>query len=73
MKEAPNYYAIIPAEVRYDDDLKDKAKLLYGEIAALSDTYGKCFASNKYFANLYKVDISTISRLIKNLSNKGYL
>jgi len=73
MKEAPNYYAIIPAEVRYDDDLKDKAKLLYGEIAALSDMYGKCFASNKYFANLYKVDISTISRLIKNLSNKGYI
>lgn len=73
MKESPNYYAVIPAEVRYDENLKDKAKLLYGEITALSNQYGYCYASNKYFANLYKVSPTTISLLIKNLVEFGYL
>lgn len=73
MKEKPNYYAIIPADVRYDNELKDKAKLLYGEITSLSDKYGYCYASNKYFAELYGVTVTTISLLIKNLVEKGYI
>lgn len=73
MEEKPSYYAIIPAEVRYDTKLKDKAKLLYGEITALSDLYGYCFASNKYFAELYNVDPTYISKLIKELIDRGYI
>lgn len=72
-KEKPNYYAIIPANVRYDTELKDKAKLLYGEISALSNKDGYCFATNKYFADLYNVSTTTISLLIKDLVDKGYL
>lgn len=73
MKETPNYYAVIPADVRYDEKLKDKAKILYGEITALSDKNGYCYASNKYFAELYNVSNTTISLLIKNLIENGYL
>ena len=73
MEEKPNYFAVIPANVRYDKDLKDKAKLLYGEIAALSNQYGYCYASNKYFAELYNVTPTTISLLIKDLVDKGYI
>ena len=73
MEEKPNYYSIIPAEVRYDKDLSDKAKLLYGEISSLANKNGYCFASNQYFADLYEVDISTITRLLKQLENKGYI
>lgn len=73
MEERPNYYAIIPADVRYDKRLKDKAKLLYGEISSLCNKNGVCWASNNYFANLYGVSVTTISTLIKNLVNRGYL
>lgn len=73
MEEKPNYFAVIPANVRYDKDLKDKAKLLYGEIAALSNQNGYCYASNKYFAELYNVTPTTISLLIKDLVDKGYI
>lgn len=44
-----NYYAIIPAVVRYYNELTDKAKLLYGEITCLSSKEGYCFATNNYF------------------------
>ena len=71
--ENPTYYAIIPAEVRYDKDLKDKAKLLYGEISCLSNKNGYCFASNNYFAKLYGVTKDTISKLISDLADKGYI
>ena len=73
MEDKPNYYAIIPANVRYDSNLKDKAKLLYGEITALSNKNGICFASNSYFAKLYNVTNTTISLLIKDLIDNGYI
>jgi uncharacterized phage protein (TIGR02220 family) len=73
MAEQKNYYAIIPANVRYDPNLKDKAKLLYGEITALCNEKGYCWATNDYFANLYGVSKTTISLLIKNLIESGYI
>ena len=62
-----NYYAIIPATVRYNKDLKPNEKLLYGEITALANSKGFCFASNRYFAELYKVTIHTVSQWISHL------
>jgi len=73
MKEMPNYYSVIPAEVRYDNNLRDKSKLLYGEISSLCNKNGCCFATNQYFAELYKVSKTTISILIKELVDNGYI
>jgi len=68
-----SYYSVIPAYVRYDKDLKDKAKLLYGEITSLCNDKGYCWATNEYFANLFGVTKTTISLLIKDLIQKKYI
>ena len=72
-KNRPSYYAIIPAEVRYDKDLPPNAKLLYGELTALSSTTRGCFARNKYFADLYGVSDRIIRQWIALLEEKGYI
>ncbi|GAB3326198.1 helix-turn-helix domain-containing protein [Larkinella ripae] len=69
----PTYFAVIPASVRYDKDLPPNAKLLYGEITALANREGYCFASNQYFAELYDVDKTRISKWISALQKKGYV
>lgn len=71
--ERPSYYSIIPATVRYDKRLKAYERLMFSEITALSNKYGYCTASNSYFASLYEVDKTTISRWINHLKNLGYL
>ena len=73
MAEKPNYYAIIPANVRYDKNLKANEKLLYGEITALSQLSGRCFAGNEYFAKLFDVTTIAVSRWISNLVKHGYI
>lgn len=67
------YYAIIPANVRYDKDLVPNAKLLYGEITALCNEKGYCWASNQYFAELYNVSDRTVKNWISQLADKGYI
>lgn len=69
----PSYYAIIPADVRYDERLKPNAKLLYGEITALANKEGYCWATNNYFASLYSVNNSTISKWVSQLHQYKYI
>lgn len=70
--ERPNYYAVIPANVRYSS-ITANAKLLYAEITALSNKTGTCWASNKYFADLYGVRTEAISRWVNELVAEGFL
>ena len=69
----PNYYAVIPASVRYDKRLTANAKLLYGEISSLCNKEGRCWATNNYFAELYGIDKRSIQRLIQSLHAFGYI
>jgi len=69
----PSYYAIIPANVRYSRDVCDGAKLLYAEITSLSNQHGYCWASNRYFSELYGKSEDTISRWISSLARAGFI
>ena len=71
--DKPAYYAIIPANVRYDARLTPNAKLLYGEITALCNETGYCWAMNAYFAELYGVSKTSISAWIGNLKEAGHI
>jgi len=73
VKDTPGFYAIIPASVRYDNDLPANAKLLYGEITALCNQKGYCWAGNSYFAKLYNKDERTIRYWINALRDKGHI
>lgn len=68
-----SYYAILPANVRYDSKLTPNAKLLYAEITALTSDKGYCWASNDYFASLYGVSKVSVSKWINQLVGAGYL
>lgn len=68
-----SYYAVIPATVRYDNNVVPSAKLLYGEITALCNEKGYCWATNDYFSKLYSVSKRTVSTWIKSLCNAGYI
>ena len=72
-KQKPGYYAVIPAEVRYDAELPPNAKLLYGEISALLSDEGFCYASNQYFADLFQVTTRTVSDLVAKLQDRGHI
>ena len=69
----PNYFAVIPAEVRYCENLPANAKLLYGEITALSNKEGFCWATNNYFAKLYNKHPITISSWVAKLEKYDFI
>lgn len=71
--ESPNYYGIIPANVRYDENLTLLEKFLYCEFTALSNLNGYCYSKNEYFGKLYNKDKATISRAISHLEELKYI
>ena len=73
LKEKGSTFSVIPAAVRYDNTLTDKAMILYGTITAYCDKKGYCWATNKDFAEQYKCTIQYIIKLIKSLENNNHI
>lgn len=69
----PGYTAILPPRVRYDKGLRPNAKLLYAEISAMADVTGFCWASNRYLAALFGVSKGTVTELLGQLAERGYI
>lgn len=71
--EKPEYYAVLPSWVRYDERLKPMEKIMYSELTVLSHVKGYCYANNTYFAKLYGVHKNTVSVWINNLVKCGHI
>lgn len=69
----PAYYAVIPADVRYDTKLSANAKLLYGEITALCNKRGFCWANNTYFSKLYSKTNRVVTNWVSELQKAGHI
>lgn len=70
---SPGYWAVIPALIRYDDQICANAKLLYAEISSLVNRDGFCWADNSYFAALYRVSERSIRAWLDQLEGAGYI
>lgn len=71
--ERPSFYAVIPADVRYSQEVTANAKLLFAEITALCNKTGTCWASNKHFSELYNVNVTTVSDWVSQLVAAGFV
>ena len=72
-KRKPGYFAVIPAAVRYCQSLPPNAKLLYGDISALSNALGYCWASDEFFCRVYELHPKTIRNLLSALEKEGFI
>lgn len=73
MSISPNYFAVLPAAVRYNPKLTSRAVLMYGLIRSLSVCCGEAFASNAYLADTLGVSERTVGRLIAELEAEKYI
>lgn len=68
-----NFYAVLPANIRYDKSLRPMAKLLYAEITALCSEKGYCLAPPNYFTEFLEETADKVAEYIKQLQMKGYI
>lgn len=63
----------IPKEVWLSEDLTLLEKVILVEIDSLEDEKEGCYASNKYFADFFKLTNGRISQIINSLNKKNYV
>jgi len=73
MKNNQSFYAVIPYFILTDKKLSPTAKLVYGEISALANKEGYCFASNAHIAEIFNISARTVSRIITKLKKRRHI
>lgn len=71
--KALNYYMVIPAQVAYNNDLAPIARLIFGELHTMANTYQHVFISNAGLAERFGISKRTVSRYISELEKVGYI
>ena len=71
--QLPSFYTVTPAYIRYDKDLTDFDKVMYGEIVALTNANNYCWATNKYFVKVFGKAERTIKYSIARLIKQGHI
>ena len=69
----PGYWAVIPAVIRYDDQIPPNAKILYAEISSLIGAEGYCWATDDYFSQVFGFAPRTVRNLMASLKKAGYI
>lgn len=68
-----NWYAVISVQTLLAKDISNTQKILLALIANMSNERKYCYATNSYLAELLNVSPGTVSQIISDLENKGYL
>lgn len=71
--DKPSFCSVLPAYVRYSEELSWFEKILYTEITSLCNKDGYCFAKNSYFADVFDLSESQVRRAIGNLAKLGFV
>lgn len=69
----PGYWAVLPAVIRYDDQIPPNAKILYAEISSMIGAEGYCWATDDYFAKVFGFAPRTVRELMAKLKDAGYI
>jgi hypothetical protein len=73
MEQNKSFYTVVPAYIRDDERLSLGCMFLFGDIAALCNRTGECWASNSYLSKINKVDKKTISKWVSMLEEAGHI
>lgn len=68
-----SFYAILPAPVRYCEDLSSTEKLVYAELSAMVDDKGFCSPTNKQLGDIMGLQVRAIIASITNLRKQGFI
>lgn len=71
--QEPSLFVTLLAPVLYDAELSPNAKLLYGVISSLTSQRGYCYALNSTLAEWFGVTERQVSRLVKELDERGHI
>lgn len=72
-REQFSAWANIPARILFDREISDRAKLLYGLISCMSNSYGFAFAKNSTLMKYLGVEERSLQRTLKQLLDGGYI
>jgi DNA-binding transcriptional ArsR family regulator len=71
-RRTEGFYCVIPIYILQNPNISAEAKILYGELSALVNKYGYCYATNEYLAKRLGKSASTIQYALRQLK-KGKL
>ena len=60
MYDTANFFAILPAAVRYNAKLTPRAVLLYAALTSLAQSDGEAYASNDYLMRVLDISERTV-------------
>ena len=73
MYDKANFFAILPAPVRYNARLTSRSILLYAALTSLAVSDGEAYASNEYLMGILGTSERTVNRLLAELCAEKYI